>query len=237
MLWFKLVSMRLRSTTAIAVSLFAACLGAGGHALAQPSESESLNYLVLSWIQGNYATPLVCKIEDASVRGLRRILIDPPDEKKQAPQAAIRFIDLEVEEATRCFTDLGGDTPNIIGQLVVRHPITKLRATARRDFKLELRRKRGFDLDIVSGSLAFEDVGPDAAPPSTIDFRGGKFRIHILRQGSDGLRLLSDLPSPRKVLLEFETRDGRLHSFAASLSNLAGASGPRVDPRNRDPGN
>jgi DNA-directed RNA polymerase specialized sigma24 family protein len=34
-----------------------------------------LNHLVLSWIQGNYATPLVCKIDGASQRGLRRILI------------------------------------------------------------------------------------------------------------------------------------------------------------------
>ena len=209
-------------------SVFGISLVLGGMAAAQPAGDVSLNHLVLGWMQGNYATPLVCKIDGASRRGLRRILIAPPDDKKKTPESVVRFNDLEAETATRCFTEIGGDTPNITGELVVRHPVTKLRETAPRDFKLELRRKRGFDLDIVRGELVMQTVGLDAAPTEPVDFRGGKLGIHILRSGADGLRLLQDLPSPRKVRLEFVTRGGDTYSFAAALSK------PIASGRNRE---
>jgi len=63
-----------------------------------------------------------------------------------------------------------------------------------------------------------QTVGSDAAPTERVDFRGGMVGIHILRSGADGLRLLQDLPSPRKVRLEFVTRGGDTYSFAAALS-------------------
>lgn len=232
MLWFKSLSRWPRLRSLVSVVLVMTAVGAGGQALAQSPNRLSLNHLVLSWIQGNYATPLVCKIDGASQRGLRRILIDAPDTKEQTPRSRVHFRDLDAGNATRCFTEIGGDAPNITGSLVVRHAVTKLRDTAGRDFKLELKRKRGFELDIVSGSLVISEIGAEGAAPATVDFRGGTLRVHILRQGSDGLRLLQDLPSPRKVRMEFTSRDGAAYSFPASLSKPEERRRPgEADPR------
>lgn len=195
-------------------------------ARAQTPTFDSLNDLVLIWIQGNYASPLICKIDGRAQRGLRRILIEPGFGRALPAEGTIRFVDLELEDgsASRCFTEIGGSTPNITGELRVRHPNTKPRDTAVRDFKAELRRKRGFELDIVKGRLQLSEVGADPPVTESLDFRGGKLRIHLLRQGSDALRLLKALPSPRKLLLEFEARDGRTFSFPASLAK------PKTDP-------
>jgi hypothetical protein len=205
---------------AIAVALL---LCPASHARAQAAAPDSLNDLVLIWIQGNYASPLVCTIDGRAQRGLRRILIEPADGNAKARkgkhgEGTVRFVDLEVETASRCFSELGGRTPNITGQLSVRHPVTKRRDTAIRDFKAELRRKRGFELDIVKGRLQVSEVGAASPQTESLDFRGGKLRIHLLRPGSDSLRLLKDLPSPRKLMLEIETRAGRKLSFPASLA-------------------
>jgi hypothetical protein len=195
-----------------------------GHpAWAQLPGATSLNDLVLAWMQGNYATPLYCKIDGKAQRGLRRILIERDSRKSQPAQALVRFVDLEAEDAARCFTEIGGSSPNITGELVVQHPTTKLRDTALRDFKVELRRRRGYELEIVSGRLLVSEIGVTAAAAESLDFRGGTMRIHLLRPSSDGIRLLEALPSPRKVRLEFETRKGRTLSFAASLAKPQGA--------------
>ncbi len=199
-------------------SLMVGVLLAARASLAQPAPAEaSLNDLVLSWLQGNYATPIVCTLDGQPRRGLRRILIEPAPPSHRASEATVRFVDLAAADATRCFTEIGGDTPNITGALVVRHPTTKRRPTVVRDFKTELKRKRGFELDIVSGTLELEPVG-EGSQSETWDMRGGHLRVHILRKGEDGLRVLQDLPSPRKVRLEIEARDGRLLSFPASLA-------------------
>ena len=206
----------------LVMSLFA-------QARAQTLTPASLNDLVLIWIQGNYASPLICKIDGRAQRGLRRILIEPETGVTRPAEGIIRFVDLELEAGTasRCFTEIGGRTPNITGELAVRHPNTKRRDTAVRDFKAELRRKRGFELDIVKGRLQLSEVGADPPVTESLDFRGGKLRIHLLRQGSDSLRLLKDLPSPRKLVLEFEARDGRTLSFPASLAKPKADSNPR----------
>jgi hypothetical protein len=197
---------------------------------AQPTPVEaSLNDLVLSWLHGNYATPIVCTLDGQPRRGLRRILIEPAPPNHRNREATLRFVDLGAAEATRCFTEIGGDTPNIMGTLVVRHPTTRVRPTAMRDFKIELKRKRGFELDIVSGTLDLEPVGK-GAQGETLDMRGGHLRVHILRKGEDGLLVLQDLPSPRKVRLEVESRDGQRLSFPASLARPDAAKG-RPRPR------
>lgn len=185
---------------------------------AQAPGAMSLNDFVLAWMQGNYATPLYCKIDGESQRGLRRILIGAGSKKSLPRDGVVRFVDLEAESATRCFTEIGGSSPNITGELVVRHPTIKIRDTAMRDFKSELRRMRGFELDIISGELLVSEIGTDSTPAESLEFRGGKMRVHVLRPGSDGMRLLQSLPSPRKVKLEFETRTGRIFSFPASLA-------------------
>ena len=139
--------------------------------------------------------------------------------------------------ATPLVCTLGGQPMRGLRRIVLsladrktrRHPATKSRETAARDFDLELRRSRGFELDIVSGQLLVNEVGATAEPPEEHDFRGGAFRIRVLRPGSDGLRLLKELPSPRKVQLEFKSPDGREFSFPASLaksSTAASSTGP-----------
>ena len=42
----------------------------------------------------------------------------------------------------------------------------------------------------------------------------------------DALRLLKDLPSPRKLMLELEAPDGKILSFPASLAKPKSASDP-----------
>ncbi len=201
-------------------------LAFAGAVEAQVPGVASLNDLVLDWVRGDYASPLICKIDGKPQRGLRRIVIEPGGKKSQPAQGRVRFVDLEAEPATRCFTEIGGTSPNITGELAVRHAITKQRDTAFRDFKVGLRRERGYELDIVSGQLLLTEVGAGSVTPESLDFRGGKMRIHLLRSGTDAVRLLKDLPSPRKVMLEFETRTGRTLSFAASLARPKGAVRP-----------
>lgn len=209
----------LRTCPAMAAAVVLAFLAfASVPAFSQPAPpAASLNDFVIEWIQGNYATPLVCTFGGQPRRGLRRVLIEPRAREGRHREATVRFVDLEAQEASRCFTELSGVAPNITGALVVRHPIIRVRPTALRDFKSELKRKRGFELDIVTGTLDVTAVGSDAAPESR-PLRGGKLRIHILRQGDDGLRVLQDLPSPRKVRLEIESREGEVISFPASLA-------------------
>lgn len=202
--------------------LFAFCFTWAPPAQAQGAPPTSLNDFVLIWSQGNYATPLVCKIEGKSHRGLRRILIEPQNRNRRMAEAVVTFVDLEAGEATRCFTEIGGDAPNITGQLTVRHAVTKSRDTAKRDFSNELRRKRGFTLNVVSGTLTLSDVGGVDGASDVLDLRGGEMSIRILRPGSDAVRLLKDLPSPRQVELVFTTQAGRVLTFPASLSKPKG---------------
>jgi len=182
-----------------------------------PPGDASLNDLVIEWLQGNYATPVVCTFDGASRRGLRRVLIAPAARRGRLREATVRFVDLEAEGASRCISELDGPVPNITGSMVVRHPTQRPRPTAMRDFKTELKRKRGFELDVVSGQLELQAVGSQA-PSETLDLSGGHLRIHVLRKGDDGLRVLQDLPSPRQVRIEFEAGDGRVISFPASLA-------------------
>jgi len=192
-----------------------------------PPAGVSLNDLVIEWMSGNYATPLLCTLDREPKRGLRRILISPVRRRTQYREALVQFADLEAGGAVRCFSEIGGHAPNIVGDLTVRHRTTKTRDTAMRDFKAELKRKRGFELDIVSGRLEMTEVG-GAGPAETLDLRGGKLRIHILRNGSDAMRLLQDLPSPRKVMIEIESKQGRRLAFPASLARPT--KGPRRTP-------
>lgn len=208
--------------------LLSLVVASGGAAQTLPPAGVSLNDLVIEWMSGEYATPLLCTLDGEPKRGLRRILITPARRRTQYREAIVRFADLEAGGAVRCFSEIGGHAPNIIGDLTVRHPTTRARDSAMRDFKAELKRKRGFELDIVSGRLEMTKVG-GAGAGETLDLRGGKLRIHILRNGSDAMRLLQDLPSPRKVMIEVESSVGRRLAFPASLAR------PRKD-RGRTPG-
>ncbi len=175
--------------------------------LAQTDRS-SLNDLALNWIQGEYVSPLICTIDGSPARGLRRLEIETSRSSGEAARGRIRFIDIEADEATRCVSELGSRAPNLIGAIEIRNISTKPRATAKRDFRSELKRNKGFDFNIVAGSLQVAEVREGEDPTEDLNFRGGSVRIHLIRRGSDASRLLADVPSRRKILLEIKGPSG-----------------------------
>jgi hypothetical protein len=186
-------------------------------AAAQQASGPSLGTLALTWARGSYATPLVCEIDGQPVRGLRRILITPSLERPDYPTAQITFVDLEPGEARRCFDDFGHSEPNLVGTLEIRYLGSYHPESARRDFKEALRRKRGFEFAVTSGRLRLQEVQQPPPPTEIIDFARGRVELRLIAPGSDAARFLADFRSPRKLLLELETRDGKQLSFPLVL--------------------
>jgi len=209
----------LRSTTVAAVALAAAVAAAVPVAAQQP-EQPTLGDLALDWARGRFATPTICEFEGRPVRGIRRVLIGPGPAHVRPRVNKIIFVDLEPGEASRCFTELSGEVPNVIGQLQFRLTTQGRPEMARRDLREQLRRKRGFEYDIVSGGLRIAPVSQPATPPRRVDFRGGSLRLHELAPGSDSERLLAGFDSPRKLLLEISARDGTKLSFPLYMTDL-----------------
>ncbi len=177
-------------------------------ASSQTAPSVSLNDLALDWATGEYVSPIVCKMEAGPVRGLRRVRIERGPKSTVPHISRIIFKDIEADEALRCFTELGADAPNLLGSLDIRHSVTKRRDTVFRDFKSELRRNHGFEFDVIRGALAISKILEGEDETHRVDFKRGKARIHLARSASDFARLLADFSSPRKVVLELESRDG-----------------------------
>ncbi len=192
-------------------------------------KSLSLNDLAIDFAQGEYISPLVCKIDGRPMRGLRRVVIEPGPATARPPVARIRFVDLEPEDASRCFNELGQSEPNLIGSVDIRHSMTKIRDTVFRDLKAHMRRKKGFDFQIVSGELRVEEVrdGPDSS--EILDFQGGAARIYLVRPGSDAARLLADFRGKRKLTLVLEDSAG--HVFRLPLSMSDSSKKAPADPR------
>ena len=175
---------------------------------AQAGPEGDLNQLALQWATGRYASPLVCEFDDTPRRGLRRVVITSGPPHIRPAIDRIVFVDLDAAAASRCFTDLGQSVANVLGSIEIRLSGHSRPDTAAREFTIALRREHGFEFDIITGTLRFEEVGPDAPPPRTIDFAGGKARIHLVKPGSDLARLLKDFPGVRKLLLELEAEAG-----------------------------
>ena len=175
---------------------------------AQSGPQPDLNQLALQWARGSYASPVHCEFSGVARRGIRRVAVTPGLEQRIPAVGRILFADLEASEASRCFTELEPSVPNVTGSLEIRLPGASRRDTARRDLSATLRREGGFEFDIVSGRLAFQQVGPQPPPAQRIDFSGGKARLHRVRRGSDDARLLSEFPGPRKLTLELSATGG-----------------------------
>jgi hypothetical protein len=190
---------------------------ASSPAVAQQTSAPDLGTLALTWARGDYATPLVCEIDGQPVRGLRRVLIAPVPKRPGHPAAEVTFVDLEPGEAKRCFNDFGQPEPNLVGSLEIRFLGSYHPESARRDFKEALRRKRGFEFSITSGRLRLQEVQQPPAPTEIVDFARGRVELRLLAPGSDAARLLADFQSPRKLLLELQTRDGKQLSFPLVL--------------------
>lgn len=211
----------MRARDACAALLVAALLaalpaaGPAGRAAAQ-SGGPDLNDLALRWVRGRYASPIVCEIGGQPVRGLRRVVVTPGSRDARPPGGRIIFVDIDAGEAQRCVTALGDDAPNVVGRLEFYLPGRSRPDTASRDFAIALRREGGFAYDVREGQLRIESVG-DGSAPRVVDFRGGQARIHQVRPATDAARLLGDLPSPRKLLLELEAPDGTKLRFPLAL--------------------
>jgi hypothetical protein len=189
-------------------------------AAAQPASAPGLGTLALNWARGHFATPLVCEIDGRPVRGLRRVLIEPVSKRLGHPAAQITFVDLEPGAAKRCFNDFGQPEPNLVGSLEIRHLGSHHPESARRDFKEALRRKQGFEFAITSGHLRLQEVQQPPAPTEIVDFARGRAKLRLIAPGSDAARRLADFRSPRKLLLDLQTRDGRQLSFPLVLREL-----------------
>jgi hypothetical protein len=198
------------SATLALVTLLAA---SGPPAVAQRALEPTIADLALRWVEGDFGSPLICQIDGEPLRGLRRISIAPPPRPERPPVMRITFVDLKTEDASRCFTELAGDVPNVLGWVHIRLPGRHGPDTAQRDFREAMRRKRGFEFDISAAKLGIQPV---TQPPSAVSFHrftGGKARMVAVRPGSDSARLLGGFPTPRKLLLELETREGTKLSF------------------------
>jgi hypothetical protein len=191
-------------------------------AAAAPSAAQApaltLPDMALKWSLGSFASPLICELEGRPVRGLRRVEITSGPTRIQPPVNRIRFIDMEVEDASRCFVELAGDTPNVTGSLHIRLLGSHSPDAAQRDFRESLRRRRGFEFTITKGVLQIQEVAQPAPPPRAVDFSRGRAKLSELPDGSDTARLLAPFPSPRKLQLELEARDGTTLSFPLYLS-------------------
>ncbi len=176
--------------------------------------------MALDWSRGRFASPLICELDGTLVRGLRRVLITPGPSHQRPRVNRIVFVDLEVDEASRCFGELAGDVPNVTGSIQIHLSSSRRSDTAQRDFRESLRRKRGFDFRIAAGGLKLQPVTQPPSPTRGVDFRGGTASLRTLEVGSDDSRLLAPFPSPRKLLLELSARDGTKLSFPLYMTEL-----------------
>lgn len=187
---------------------------------AQGTGQPTLAELALDWARGRFATPVICEFAGRPVRGIRRVLIGPGPARVQPPVDKIVFVDLDADDASRCFTELGGDSPNITGSIQIRLPGNWRPELAARDFREQLRRKQGFEFDVPAGGLRIGKISQPPGPSRVVDFRGGSVSLRALDPGSDSERLLADFESPRKLLLELSARDGTKLSFPLYMTDL-----------------
>lgn len=196
---------RRRSRAALALAALLAALPAA--ALAQPGGPDVVDY-ALGWIRGGYRSPVICTFDGRARQGLRRVLVAPGPRRFARRVDRITFHDLDAREAERCRNPLGGDAPNVVGQLFVTFvPRRPHSDTPKRDFELVLR-EGALELPIEHGALRIGDSGAavDALPET--DFTGGRVWIREVKPGSDIERMLVDFPPSRRLWFEAEAPDG-----------------------------
>ncbi len=118
-------------------------------AFAQQPGPPTFHDLLATWAQGDFRAPLSCELDGELVRGVRRVSIYRDPDQGRRNELIVRFVDIKADAATRCVDDTGRDLPNILGKVVLRHPARPHPETAMRDFKRNLKRDRGLDLQIV----------------------------------------------------------------------------------------
>lgn len=180
-------------------------------AVALPARAgePDLARLALQWVRGDYRAPLLCEFEGRPHRGLRRVRIAPGPPSAARPSDRILFFDLEAEQATRCFSDLGSEEPNLVGTLEISFPGPSRPDTARRDFDAALRRSGGFSFRVERGRLRVEPIGAGSDGAREVDFAGGSATISRVERGSDAARRLGEIPGRRRLRLVLEADETR----------------------------
>lgn len=177
---------------------------------AHAAPPTTLGEAVASWARGTWASPVYCRIGGETVRGIRRVLIQPS--KDAAPgQTVLRmqFVDMQVGDAERCFDLVGNDLPNLVGKLQLRFNGTSHSEMIQRDFERAIKKDRGFGFAVLGGGLRVEPVGPGAGRgPAQVSFRGGEAWLREPARASDSERALADFDSPRKLELDVRAQDG-----------------------------
>lgn len=164
--------------------------------------------LVLAWLRGGWRSPLLCTFDGQPRQGVRRVVIAPGPPQSERRVARITFTTLEARDAERCRNPLGGDAPNLVGQLIVTYTPKRPRSdTPQRDFEQLLREGR-FALEVVRGRLR---LGPTSEAPEAlpeVDFTGGRAEVGEIPPGSDVARTLVDFGPRRRLWLALESPDG-----------------------------
>jgi len=188
---------------------WAALLCAGMLALCSSAAAQGppdLNLLVIDWASGAFASPVMCEIDGEVVRGIRRLTLVPHQDVDRRVVAVLQFVDMEIDEASRCFDTLGHTMPNLVGKLYLRVPGRSRPDTARLDFKRALERERGFTFEVLRGALKVTEASKPPSEPTVVDFRGGEVRITMIAPASDADRQLAPFRSARKALLQLKSR-------------------------------
>lgn len=164
--------------------------------------------LVVQWASGRYRSPVHCEVDGKLRLGVRRVTLEPEQMPGRPPTLEVKFTDLHADDAVRCVDSKGKSLPNLAGGVELRLPGRPHPETASRDFRQTLKRKKGFDFDIVQGRIKIEPVGLPESPPQLVDFRGGKARIALIYPATDEARELQNFKSQRKFLVSLEAPSG-----------------------------
>jgi hypothetical protein len=169
----------------------------------------TLGDMVVNWGRGQWASPVYCKIDGKTVRGIRRVILRPAQNPGHGrPALDVQFVDMKVEDATRCFDLLGDDVLNVIGRVQLRFNGTSHPETVTRDFKRALQRDRGFEFDTPVGVLQVTQVGETPSNTQQMNYRGGTASLRTIARASDHERSLADFESPRKLVLTLTPKGG-----------------------------
>ena len=112
----------------------------------------------------------------------------------------------------------GRPISNLVGTLELRVPGNSHPETAKADFKSMLKRKKGFEFEVVGGRLREQEVTAPTSPFRVLKVHRAKVVIGVIAQGTDAAHELADFPSPRKTLLEVSLRDGTAVSIPLFLT-------------------
>ncbi|MBW2396912.1 MAG: hypothetical protein JRG95_21910 [Deltaproteobacteria bacterium] len=204
---------------------FGAISWAAAAATAQPMPG-GVSSLAVAWSRGEYRAPMICEIEGRPARALRRVVVQPGPPRGKRLTGKLVLFDLEAPPGTRCYGETGDDQPNLVGTLRFLLDGRTGSDTANHDFDEILRRKGGFQFDVISGSLRVGPAGVSGDELEPVTLGGSELWMEHVKRGSDEFRRLAEFPGRIKRVLVLTLADGRSWKF-----ELVEWAAPR--PRNR----